>query len=214
MERAVPSMILAAWSTSVAFRSGILRSAIWRTWSRVIVPTLFRFGSPDPLSRPMACLIRTAAGGVFVMKVNERSSKTVISTGMIVPFSPWVWALNALQNSMMFTPCWPSAGPTGGAGLAAPPGTWSLMSVRTFFAIWDAPRALDLLDLVEADLDRGLAAEDGYKHLQLGSVLVDLGDLAREVGQRTRDDLDGLADRELRACSGTLGDLAVQQAID
>ncbi len=38
-----------------------------------------------------------------------------------------VFALNALQNSMMFTPCWPSAGPIGGAGLAFPAGTWSLI---------------------------------------------------------------------------------------
>ena len=68
------------------------------------------------------------------MNSNERSSKTVISTGMIVPGSCWVWALNALQNSMMLTPCWPSAGPTGGAGLAAPAGIWSLIRVRTFFA--------------------------------------------------------------------------------
>src|SRR6187551_3749559 len=36
---------------------------------------------------------------------------------------------------MMFTPCWPSAGPTGGAGFAWPPGIWSLMIVRTFFAM-------------------------------------------------------------------------------
>ena len=69
------------------------------------MPTLLRFGSPEPLSSPIACLISTAAGGVFVMNVNERSSKTVISTGMIVPVSCWVCALNALQNSMMFTPC-------------------------------------------------------------------------------------------------------------
>ena len=67
---------------------------------------------------PSACLISTAAGGLFVMNVNERSSKTVISTGMTVPCCEAVWALNALTNSMMFTPCWPSAGPTGGAGLA------------------------------------------------------------------------------------------------
>ena len=135
MDRAVPSMIFEAWSRSFALRSGIFFSAIARTWALEIVPTLSRFGSPEPLSIPMASLISTAAGGVLVMKVNERSSKTVISTGMIVPFSPWVCALNALQNSMMFTPCWPSAGPTGGAGLAAPPGTCSLMSVRTFLAI-------------------------------------------------------------------------------
>ena len=74
------------------------------------------------LSSRSASLMSTA-GGVFVMNVNERSSKTVISTGMIRPFSCWVWALNALQNSMMLTPCWPSAGPTGGAGLAARPGS-------------------------------------------------------------------------------------------
>src|SRR6266542_1511978 len=53
------------------------------------------------------------------------------------PFSCAVCALNALQNSMMLTPCWPSAGPTGGAGLACPPGICSLISVRTFFAISD-----------------------------------------------------------------------------
>src|SRR4029453_7893997 len=69
------------------------------------------------------------------MNVKERSSKTVISTGMIVPASCWVCALNALQNSMMLTPCWPSAGPTGGAGLADPAGICSLMRGRTFFAM-------------------------------------------------------------------------------
>jgi hypothetical protein len=41
-------------------------------------------------------LISTAAGGVLVMKVKLRSSKTVISTGMMVPESCWVWALNAV----------------------------------------------------------------------------------------------------------------------
>jgi hypothetical protein len=98
-------------------------------------PTFTRFGSPEPFSSRSASLIRTAAGGVFVMKVKERSSKTVISTGVIRPFWSAVCALNALQNSMMLTPCWPSAGPTGGAGLAWPPGICSLIRVRTFFAI-------------------------------------------------------------------------------
>ena len=54
---------------------------------------------------PSASRSSTAAGGVLVMNVNERSSKTVISTGMMVPLCAWVWALNALQNSMMLTPC-------------------------------------------------------------------------------------------------------------
>src|SRR3954468_6537281 len=134
IERAVPAMILAAWSMSFAFRSAIFASAMSRTCCWVIFATLLRFGSPEPLGMPAASLIRTAAGGVFVMNVNDRSSKTVITTGMMRPFWSWVCALNALQNSMMFTPCWPSAGPTGGAGLAEPRGTCSLMSVRTFFA--------------------------------------------------------------------------------
>ncbi len=38
-----------------------------------------------------------------------------------------VRALKALQNSMMFKPRWPSAGPIGGDGLAAPAGTCSLI---------------------------------------------------------------------------------------
>src|SRR5581483_12286534 len=45
IERAVPAMISAAWSTSRAFRSCSFVSAICRTWSRESRPTLFRFGS-------------------------------------------------------------------------------------------------------------------------------------------------------------------------
>ena len=71
---------------SRAFRSGILISAIWRTWSRLRRPTFSRFGSAEPLSSRSASLISTAAGGVLVMNVNERSSKTVISTGVMRPF--------------------------------------------------------------------------------------------------------------------------------
>ena len=83
--RAVPSTIRIAASTLAAFRSGILVSAISRTLSRLTVATLLRFGSPEPDSIPATFLRRTAAGGVLVMKVNERSSNTVISTGMIRP---------------------------------------------------------------------------------------------------------------------------------
>src|SRR4051812_7534646 len=35
----------------------------------------------------------------------------------------------------MLTPCWPSAGPTGGAGVACPPEHWSLTFALTTFAI-------------------------------------------------------------------------------
>src|SRR3954464_34031 len=58
-----------------------------------------------------------------------------MTTGITVPVSACVWALNALQNSMMLMPCWPRAGPTGGAGDALPPAAWGLIVVRTFFAM-------------------------------------------------------------------------------
>src|SRR5580700_2659738 len=61
----------------------------------------------------------------------------VITTGMISP--SWslaeVLALNALQNSMMLTPCGPSAVPTGGAGVALPAGICSLTEPVIFFAM-------------------------------------------------------------------------------
>src|SRR3954471_560777 len=74
IERAVPATTFIACSTSRAFGSGIFVSAIERIWSRVRRPIFSRFGSPEPFSIRRASLIRTAAGGVFVMKSNERSS--------------------------------------------------------------------------------------------------------------------------------------------
>src|SRR3954451_10423185 len=74
IERAVPAMISIACSTSRAFRSSIFVSAIDCSWSRRSRPTLSRFRSPEPFSSRSASLIRTSAGGVLVMKSNERSS--------------------------------------------------------------------------------------------------------------------------------------------
>src|SRR5579863_10569790 len=74
MERAVPAMIFSAASIVVAFRSGILVCAMARTWSLVMLPTLVLCGSALPLSTPAAFLISSGAGGVLVMKVNDRSS--------------------------------------------------------------------------------------------------------------------------------------------
>ena len=42
----------------------------------------------------------------------------VIITGTGLPIKFFVFSLKALQNSMMFIPLCPNAGPTGGAGLA------------------------------------------------------------------------------------------------
>ena len=47
---------------------------------------------------------------------------TVTITGITSPCIFCVCALNVLQNSMILTPRWPSAGPTGGDGFAAPAG--------------------------------------------------------------------------------------------
>ena len=69
MLRAVPSTIRIACSTVLAFRSGILSSAISRTLSRPTLATLSRLGTPDPFGMPAAFFNKTAAGGVFVMKV-------------------------------------------------------------------------------------------------------------------------------------------------
>src|SRR3569833_818364 len=63
-----------------------------------------------------------------------------MTTGIGVFFSIfWVCALNALQNSMMLTPCWPSAGPIGGDGFAEPAGTCNLIKHCTFFATFKSP---------------------------------------------------------------------------
>src|SRR5207244_9645700 len=67
--------------------------------------------------------------------VYERSEYTVTSTGMINPSSFAVFALKFLQKSMMFTPCGPSAVPTGGAGVALPAAIWSFTTACTFLAM-------------------------------------------------------------------------------
>src|SRR4051794_21920575 len=107
------------------------------------------------------------------------------------PFSCAVCALNALQNSMMLTPCWPSAGPTGGAGFACPPGICSLINVRTFLAI-----SVQFLHLVERQLHGHLALEDVDENLQLLLVRIDVDDLAVEVRERAGGYLHRLAERE------------------
>src|SRR5438105_8981453 len=85
MLRAAPSIMRIAASMSLAFRSFILISAISRTFARGIVPAVARPSVPLPFSMLAAFLIRSAAGGVLVTKLNERSSKIVISAGMTMP---------------------------------------------------------------------------------------------------------------------------------
>src|SRR6185436_11699863 len=57
-------------------------------------------------------------------------------TGNTLPAFSWVLALNCLQNSMMFTPLAPNAGPIGGEGLAAPPLICNFTIADNSFAIF------------------------------------------------------------------------------
>src|SRR5690606_32790613 len=71
-----------------------------------------------------------------MIKSNDLSAYTVITTGSTLPGLSWVRALNCLQNSMIFTPLAPNAGPTGGDGFAAPPLICNLINALTTFAIF------------------------------------------------------------------------------
>src|SRR5712691_8107211 len=117
---------------------------------------------------------------------------------------------------MMLTPCWPSAVPTGGAGVACPALIWSLTIARTFLRLRGAasaifpfpscgscgrvrpasrrrPFRLRLRHLVEGELDRRLPVEDVDQDLELRLLDVDLRDGALEVGERPGDDPHGVA---------------------
>src|SRR2546430_834583 len=106
------------------------------------------------------------------------------------PFSCAVCALNPLQNSMMLTPCWPSAGPTGGEGFALPAGIWSLTTAWTFFT-WRPPstrHSSESLHLVVLELDRGRPAEDRHGDLHPAALGIHVLDNALEVDDRPVDD--------------------------
>src|SRR5215218_3702962 len=197
MLRAVPSMTLMPASMSLTLRSAIFVSAIWRTWSRVTRPTVSRFAVAAPLSIPAALRRRSGAGGVLRTNVNERSSKIVICAGMTCPLLSAVRSLYALVNSTMLMPCGPSAVPTGGAGVALPAGSCSVRTIRIFLATCcSLPASLQLLDLEEVELDRGLPAEDAHEDLQLVALRIDLVHGADELRERAVGDAHALALRE------------------
>lgn len=86
---------------------------------------------PLPEEIPAACFNNQPVGGVFTTKEKDLSGFTVITTGVGVELSRCaVLALNSLQKSMDFTPRAPSAGPTGGEGVALPAGTVNLRRER------------------------------------------------------------------------------------
>src|SRR4029450_6818991 len=129
----------------------------------------------------------------------------VISTGTTLPVWAWVAALYCLQKSMMFTAWGPRAVPTGGAGVAWPAvsSIFSTAATRGRRPPWGGMGVTspsewrELLNLVERQLDRSLAAEDRDQDLELLLVGVDLGDRAGQLGERAGGDGDRLADLPL-----------------
>src|SRR3954465_469441 len=113
---------------------------------------------------------------------------------------------------MMFTPWGPRAVPTGGAGVAAPAWSCTLTSAAIFFLggmVRKGPYVVvlggstavlgsDLLDLVEAQLDRGLPAEDLDEGLDPLGLGVDLGDRRVQRGERSVHHHDRVGDVEVR----------------
>ena len=71
MDLAVPRTIFKAASLSLAFKSSIFSVAILMACSKVNLPTLSRFGTPDPFSIPTSFLINSATGGFLSMKVKD-----------------------------------------------------------------------------------------------------------------------------------------------
>src|SRR5687767_14288039 len=119
-------------------------------------------------------------------------------TGIIVPFMSFVASLKRLTNSPMLTPCWPSAGPTGGAGVADPPGHCSFTFALSSFAMTcllseDRAGRSDRLDLPVLELDRRRAPEDGDDDAHDALRRDRLVDDAVERLERAFLDLDGVA---------------------
>src|SRR5437867_4000949 len=114
---------------------------------------------------------------------------------MIRPFCAIVFALKFLQKSMMLTPCCPSAGPTGGAGVALPAGICNFTWPITFFAIFysRAMRSLYLLHLKEIEFNRRRPAEDRHHYLQCVSIGIHFIDNSGEACKWAIDDLDCFA---------------------
>src|SRR2546422_7046351 len=131
----------------------------------------------------------------------------VTTTGRISPSCEPVWALNPLQNSMMFTPCWPSAGPTGGDGFALPAGICSFTIAWIFFI--EQPhrgeRASDPLHLVILELDGRGTPENRHHHLHPPALGVHIIDDTLEVDERSVDDAHLVAALENGLGLGLLG---------
>ena len=99
---AVPAMTSIACSTSRAFRSCIFVSAIDCSCARLRRPTLFRFGSDEPLSSRSASLIRTAAGGERARATIEYSlgESVKVTSGPLSDFDGEIVDVNPDQQKL------------------------------------------------------------------------------------------------------------------
>src|SRR5262245_25064082 len=124
---------------------------------------------------------------------------------MMSPSSFEVFALKFLQKSMMFTPCGPSAVPTGGAGVAFPAWICNFTIACTFFAMisFGPPKGgpyvlpitgggrlppaqpLNLLHLQKIQFHGRRAAEDRHHHFQRVLVEIDFVDHTVEARERS-----------------------------
>src|SRR6266850_3896213 len=139
-----------------------------------------------------------------------------MTTGITSPASFLVTALYSLQNAMMLTPCWPSAGPTGGAGFACPAGICNLICPVIFFAIrflilifiliesWPRhpsirirstikikKRLLAFFHLPILQFDRRIAAKYVHCYFQFAAIRFNFLDYATEIKERAIVNLDG-----------------------
>src|SRR5580658_3066462 len=124
---------------------------------------------------------------------------------MMLPRWLSVAALYCLTKSMMFTPCGPSAVPTGGAGVAWPAGSCTLTSAASLFLLGGIrvfpylfPGVPLLCYLVERQLHGRRAAEVRHQHLELLGVRVDLVHGRGQRGERPGHHGNRLADLEVR----------------
>ena len=85
----------------------------------------------------------------------------------------------------MFSPLEPRAGPTGGAGFAAPPLIWSLMNPVTSFAM-----ILFFSYLIKVEFEQSLSAEDHNYDFDFASVGCNLIDCTIETTERSVCNLD------------------------
>src|ERR1043166_2573108 len=114
---------------------------------------------------------------------------------------------------MMFTPCGPSAVPTGGAGFAAPAGHWSFTTATTFLAILlpltkgrlaryrrlcrrsPCGRGLMPSELQVIQLHRRRPPEQRDRHFHFALLRQHLFDRPAEIGEGALGDLHRLTDQ-------------------